>query len=161
MRKISLAVFCFWFALPLFAQTADDTVEAGQIVNPRSSADGENAGDAAFSGLFAGNEESFTAMAMNLLGLVLVLCGFAVVAWYLFRKGVFKKTFKHVEGNLKISENRMLGNRQFLMVVEYEDNKVLLGVSPGKIDYLTTLESGYRKEFPTLEPEFRAMEEKA
>ncbi len=46
----------------------------------------------------------------------------------------------------------MLGNRQYLMVVEYEENKVLLGVGPGKIDYLTSL-NGYRNEFPSIEPQ--------
>jgi len=43
---------------------------------------------------------------------------------------------------LKIEEMRMLGNRQFLVVASYEQTKVLLGVSPGRIDYLCRLEPG-------------------
>ncbi len=40
---------------------------------------------------------------------------------------------------LVVSESRSLGNRQFLVVVEYENERVLLGVTPGKIDYLCPL----------------------
>jgi len=43
---------------------------------------------------------------------------------------------------LKIEETRMLGNRQFLVVASYEHTRVLLGVSPGRIDYLCRLEPG-------------------
>ena len=40
---------------------------------------------------------------------------------------------------LDITETRMLGNRQFLIVAEYEQRKMLIGVCPGRIDYLCTL----------------------
>lgn len=68
------------------------------------------------------------------------------------------------ERKLKIDEMRMLGNRQFLVVASYEHTKVLLGVSPGRIDYLCRLEpnlgtdvevndSGEGKDFSSLLPE--------
>jgi flagellar biogenesis protein FliO len=41
---------------------------------------------------------------------------------------------------LEIREMRALGNRQFLLVVEYEEHRMLLGVTPGKIDYLCPLD---------------------
>jgi len=50
---------------------------------------------------------------------------------------------------LDISETRMLGNRQFLIVAEYENRKMLIGVCPGRIEYLCTL-SGAEPEFPQL-----------
>ena len=53
---------------------------------------------------------------------------------------------------LQISETRMLGNRQFLIVAEYEDRKMLIGVCPGRIDYLATLGTA-EPEFPGVEPE--------
>lgn len=53
---------------------------------------------------------------------------------------------------LQISEMRMLGNRQFLVVAEYEDRKLLLGVCPGRIDYLTNLGTA-EPEFPSIGPE--------
>ena len=34
----------------------------------------------------------------------------------------------------------MLGHRQFLVVVEYENQKMLLGVGPGTIEHLCYLE---------------------
>lgn len=59
--------------------------------------------------------------------------------WFLLKRGTFGGKFARSEGKLRVLETRMLGNRQFLMVVEYEDAKLLLGVCPGKIDYLTPL----------------------
>lgn len=56
---------------------------------------------------------------------------------------------------LDITETRMLGNRQFLIVAEYEQRKMLIGVCPGRIDYLCTL-SGTEPEFPRLASEDEA-----
>ena len=53
---------------------------------------------------------------------------------------------------LNISETRGLGARQFLVVAEYENRKMLIGVCPGRIDYLCTL-SAPEPEFPNLAPE--------
>ncbi|MGB8170742.1 MAG: flagellar biosynthetic protein FliO [Chthoniobacteraceae bacterium] len=53
---------------------------------------------------------------------------------------------------LDITETRMLGNRQFLIVAEFEQRKMLIGVCPGRIDYLCTL-SGAEPEFPRLPSE--------
>lgn len=42
---------------------------------------------------------------------------------------------------LQIEESRRLGHGQFLVVAEYEGRRMLLGVCPGRIDYLCPLES--------------------
>ena len=57
------------------------------------------------------------------------------------------------ERKLVISETRTLGNRQFLIVAEYENHKMLLGVCPGRIDYLSTLSAGNDEDFSTDLPE--------
>ena len=84
------------------------------------------------------------------LGLLLAV--FAVGA-YLLRNGftLFQPKMKG-ERKLEISETRMLGNRQFLIVAAYEDRKILIGVCPGRIDYLCTLAGG-EPEFPNIAPE--------
>jgi hypothetical protein len=46
-----------------------------------------------------------------------------------------------VPRKLHIEESRAVGNRQHLAVVEYEGRRVLLGISPGRIDYLCGLDS--------------------
>lgn len=86
------------------------------------------------------------------LYLVLLLALFAGGAW-LLRNGFtfFQPKMKGLR-KLQISETRMLGNRQFLIVAEYEDRKMLIGVCPGRIDYLCTL-AGAEPEFPNLSPE--------
>ena len=84
--------------------------------------------------------------------LVLLLALFAGGA-FLLRNGftLFQPKMKG-ERKLEISETRMLGNRQFLVVAAYEDRKILIGVCPGRIDYLCTLAGG-EPEFPNIAPE--------
>lgn len=47
---------------------------------------------------------------------------------------------------LAIDETRSLGSRQYLVVASYEGKKILLGVCPGRIDLLTTLETPPNRE---------------
>ena len=84
--------------------------------------------------------------------LLLLLALFAGGA-FLLRNGftLFQPKMKG-ERKLEISETRMLGNRQFLVVAAYEDRKILIGVCPGRIDYLCTL-AGAEPEFPNIAPE--------
>lgn len=49
---------------------------------------------------------------------------------------------------LQIEETRSLGNRQFLVVAAYQNQKFLLGVCPGKIDLLAPLEGASGAERP-------------
>jgi len=79
-----------------------------------------------------------------------LLVGLFAGGAYLLRNGftLFQPKMKGVR-KLQISETRMLGNRQFLIVAEYEDRKMLLGVCPGRIDYLATL-SAREPEFPSI-----------
>jgi len=147
MRHILvLAAALFALAWPSYAQeaaeesspTPQEEAEESLVIYPRS--DGSTTQTdrpQATEGLFS--TSSTSSLLLSLLG-----------AWFLFKRGFLKKPFSKGEGKLKVAESRMLGNRQFLMVVEYEDNKILLGVGPGKIDYLTSLDT-YRNEFPSLE----------
>jgi flagellar protein FliO/FliZ len=46
---------------------------------------------------------------------------------------------------LQIDENRPLGNRQYLVVADYDGKKFLLGVTPGRIQMLTPLDAADTK----------------
>jgi len=48
---------------------------------------------------------------------------------------------------LNVAETRMLGNRQFLVVAEYEGRKMLLGVCPGRIELLSELDNKVDESF--------------
>lgn len=73
---------------------------------------------------------------------------------YFTRSGFkFLPRKRGAERKLVISETRTLGNRQFLIVAEYENRKMLLGVCPGRIDYLSTLSGGSDEVFSTDLPE--------
>ena len=73
---------------------------------------------------------------------------------YLTRFGFASRIGKgRGDRKLVISETRTLGNRQFLVVAEYEGRKMLLGVCPGRIDYLSTLAGAGDDTFSTELPE--------
>ncbi len=78
--------------------------------------------------------------AASLLTTFLVLAGLCAGGYYFLRRHPgFSANFKGGARKLVLSESRPLGNRQFLVVVEYENERMLLGVTPGKIDYLCPL----------------------
>ena len=61
---------------------------------------------------------------------------------YISRHGIpFRRSSINQDRKLEILEMRQLGNKQFLVVVGYEDTRMLLGVTPGKIDYLCPLDA--------------------
>lgn len=89
---------------------------------------------------------------LQLFFYLLALIGLFGGGMYLLRGGVSLRGRNKGERKLQIAETRMLGSRQFLVVAEYEDRKMLIGVCPGRIDYLCTL-AGPEPEFPNLAPE--------
>jgi flagellar protein FliO/FliZ len=70
-----------------------------------------------------------------------VLLSLAGAGLYFLKRGLPLRGARPGENRLQLLETKMLGNRQFLVVVKYEDNKVLLGVGPGQIQYLCQLDS--------------------
>jgi flagellar protein FliO/FliZ len=60
---------------------------------------------------------------------------------FLMKRGLPIRGLRTGENQLHLLETKVLGNRQFLVVVKYEDNKMLLGVGPGQIQYLCPLDS--------------------
>ena len=77
----------------------------------------------------------------NLITYFVVLVVFAAGGIYLIKRGLPLRGAKSSENHLQLLETKMLGNRQFLVVVRYQDNKMLLGVGPGQIQYLCPLDS--------------------
>lgn len=81
---------------------------------------------------------------VQLLGYVvalLILLGAGLVV--LLKKGHIGgvRVSGKVAKKLQVEESRMIGQRQYLLVVGYDGKKMLLGVCPGRIDYLCPLDS--------------------
>ncbi len=71
-----------------------------------------------------------------------ILGGLGYAALYFVRQsksGGIKMRLKGNKGGLVLKETHTLGNKQFLVVVEYEGQKFLLGVGPGMINKLCDL----------------------
>jgi len=78
----------------------------------------------------------------RILGYLTLFAAIAAVVVYFTKYGLpFSRKSLREERKLQILEMRPLGNRQFLLVVAYEETRILLGVTPGKIDYLCPLDS--------------------
>ncbi|MBD5778667.1 flagellar biosynthetic protein FliO [Pelagicoccus sp. NFK12] len=148
--RTTFAAFSTTAALTL-CQLVSAAIDGDQVIGgPRPEGDaGNEQSSQAMQGLFSGDSASSGAL-ITLLGYAVIIGALAVVVWFLFRSGIIRKNFSKSEGKLKIAETRMLGNRQFLSVVEYGSQKILIGVGPGKIDYLTTLQNS-AGEFPEVE----------
>ena len=110
-------------ALPAFAQVPDD------IVRPR--APGSVAAPA------AGRPDDRSNMPLLLFGLAAAGTG----GWLLWRQ---RRSPRGLAGRdarkLAIAETRSLGNRQYLVVADYDGRKFLLGVCPGRIELVAPLD---------------------
>lgn len=124
-------------------------IDGDQVIGGPRAEGGTEGSSVAMQGLFSGESASSGAL-VTLLGYAVIIGAVAVIVWFFFKGGMLRKRFAKTEGKLKIAETRMLGNRQFISVVEYGDQKILIGVGPGKIDYLTTLQSS-GSAFPEME----------
>jgi flagellar protein FliO/FliZ len=73
--------------------------------------------------------------------LILALGAAGAGGWLLWRQ---KRTAQGLRGRdarkLAVAESRSLGNRQYLVVADYDGRKFLIGVCPGRIDMLAPLD---------------------
>jgi len=101
-----------------------------------------------YPGASAVAEKSSAAAPSSGYGSVTILGAIVLAAaggWMFFRGR--KLPFASREARkLAIDETRSLGSRQYLVVASYEGKKILLGVCPGRIDLLTTLDSAPNRE---------------
>jgi flagellar protein FliO/FliZ len=71
---------------------------------------------------------------------IIVACGVAGAwLWWRMRRNGAAGLSARGERKLTVAETRPLGNRQFLVVADYEGTKFLLGVCPGRIQLLAPL----------------------
>jgi len=80
-----------------------------------------------------------------------LLVGAGALALYLRQRGVPWKAFGQkadsVDRKLELVEMKNLGGKQFLVVARYEQKRFLLGVYPGRVDFLCWL-SGEDRDAP-------------
>ena len=77
----------------------------------------------------------------RMLGYLTFFAALAGGALYFIKFGLPLRKGLASDRKLQVLETRPLGNKQYLLVVGYEDTRMLLGVTPGKIDYLCPLDS--------------------
>lgn len=143
MKALRHAAILAWaMGAALCVRAADDRTgpQPAEVIFPRgeeAAAIAQESSGAAASPVFA--PAPSLGGTLPAAGYVIALLALVGGAWYLLKRGSLPRPFSKTEGKLHVLETRMLGNRQFLVVVEYEDAKMLLGVCQGRIDYLTPL----------------------
>lgn len=114
-------------------ETQDATVEIvetneDKVLQPRDLSDT----------IYSGEKKDSSLMwsALLFVFMVLVIAGF-----WAYNKWGGNGLRKLANSNeLRIRETKPLGNRQFLVVVQYGEQRMLLGVAPGMINHLCYLE---------------------
>ncbi|MFI5337250.1 MAG: flagellar biosynthetic protein FliO [Opitutales bacterium] len=76
----------------------------------------------------------------GLLFPLLALGAAAAGGWLLWRQRRLSTGSAAGARKLAVTETRALGNRQYLIVADYDGRKFLLGVCPGRIELLAPLE---------------------
>jgi flagellar protein FliO/FliZ len=78
----------------------------------------------------------------RMLGYLTLFAALAGAVIYFLKFGLpLARKGAAIDRKLQVLETRPLGNRQYLLVIGYEDTRMLLGITPGKIDYLCPLDS--------------------
>lgn len=76
----------------------------------------------------------------TLFGYLLMIGALAVAGMWFFRNNPrFQRRASGLSRTLRIAETRPLGQKQFLTIVECDGQRLLLGISPGKMDFLCRL----------------------
>jgi flagellar protein FliO/FliZ len=81
---------------------------------------------------------------ISLLGYVLTILLLLAAGLAVIFRGNFPMAFSagsKAVRKLRIEETKSVGHRQYLLVAEYEGRRFLLGVCPGRIEYLSGLDS--------------------
>ena len=132
-------------------------VSLGQqsVVGP-SPSPASSSGSLMFSGAPATTAGSFIQM-FGYVVAILMIVGALVV--FFMRSGGFigLRMGTKAARKLHLQETWMLGHKQFLAVIEYEGRKMLLGVCPGRIDYLCPLEGNEDGVGTENAPDFQEM----
>jgi flagellar protein FliO/FliZ len=82
----------------------------------------------------------------GMLVMVTAIALAATGAWILIQRRQSGPLSARGQRKLHVEETRPLGNRQYLVVAQYEGKKFLLGVTPGQIALLTPLETAANVE---------------
>ena len=141
--RLSLAhgALCCLLLLPAAAVAQGQSSSSGSLV---------------FSGAPTAGAGSMIQMLGYVLAIVMIVG--AVIAFFLRSGGLLGiRLGAKTNRKLQLQETWMLGHKQFLAVVDYEGRKMLLGVCPGRIDYLCPLEGNEDAVGTENAPDFQQM----
>lgn len=151
MKTVNLSIFFLCLlSICLIAQQLHAQDEKPDVYYPSTSEEIDARGNQKNSLSDMPLPSTLTLMSQVFVFLI-VLGGVALLLRNFARKG--KLTLKpNMDGQgLVVAETKALGNKQFLVVVEYGSQKILLGVGPGMINHLCYLTTPFEDREPMKE----------
>ena len=147
-RFALMAILACLCSMAVMAADPDPSPEGAEVTPPKNSSPSNSLGSFDSKAPSPGLDELG-----RMMGYILLFGAVAVAGFYFLKNGfAFNLNRSNEPKKLQVLEMRSLGNRQFLLVVGYEEQRFLLGVTPGKIDYLCTLDStgGTTRDFGAM-----------
>jgi flagellar protein FliO/FliZ len=123
MRHLILLLFC---AATLAAADPNASTTPDMVIYPHATAEKRTV---------AADSDGWS-RAPWLVGALALAAG---ATWWLWRSRARGGPGGHSGRTLAIEETRSLGNRQYLVVATYNEKKLLLAVTPGRIKFLCEL----------------------
>jgi len=131
---------CFLLAEENPLESVTEPIEA--VENTAQTGDGKVLQPRTLDHSIYSGDHSDSSLMLSVVLFLVMLC--AILGfWYYSKKGGMGMSLKKMamSSELRIRETKSLGNRQFLVVVEYGEQRMLLGVAPGMINHLCYLEA--------------------
>lgn len=95
-------------------------------------------------------KDSYDFSTAELIGRIIIYLGLLVAIGasvsFFFKRGKLFRPMSKEGQKLVVKETHVLGNKQFLVVVEYDGQKIMLGVGPGMINKLCYLNNSSNTE---------------
>ena len=88
---------------------------------------------------FGPSSEDLVAILIRMLGAFAIVVGVFLVAAWFFKKSRLFATYQGAGAQLKILETRSLGHRNALIVVGYQNRRLLLAASSTGVQFLSPL----------------------
>ena len=138
LPELFLVFLIFGCLSPAFGQSESQKVYHPSVEKKLSDQ------DATVSGL--GERFSTVVLMSQVFVFLVILAGGALLLRNYARRGKLTLKPKSMRPGLVIAETKPLANRQYLVVVEHGDQRMLLGVGPGIINNLCFLNTSFEQQ---------------
>jgi flagellar protein FliO/FliZ len=82
---------------------------------------------------------SLVSTGIRTIGMLLIVLGLLVLVAYIFKKLAIMKQGRKGDAHIRVMSSLHLGAKERISIIEIEREKIVLGITPGNITFLTKL----------------------